>query len=676
MSVPGISKVLIANRGEIAIRIMRSCARLGVRTVAVYSEADRGARHVRSADEAVLIGPAASSESYLAIEKIINAAHFSGADAVHPGYGFLAENPALARACDDAGLIFIGPRPETIDAMGSKSEAKRLMEAAGVPTVPGYHGAGQADALLQQEAEKLGVPLMIKPSAGGGGKGMRIVRKLEDFAGALAGARREAASAFGDDQVLLEKFVERPRHIEFQIFGDRHGNIIHLFERECSIQRRYQKIIEESPSPFIDEELAQRMGDAAVAAGRAVDYLNAGTVEFIVGADRQFYFMEMNTRLQVEHPVTEMVTGLDLVKWQLLVAAGEPLPLRQSAVEQRGHAIEARIYAEDPRRDFLPSTGEVQRFLHPPEGPGLRLDSAVSAGDVVSMYYDPMIAKLIVHAPDRSRAIADLRRALSQTGVFGLTTNLDLLHDITADETFVQGAADTGYIDRQLRSRDEANGEEVSVLALLGAACATLERRSLSRSREPTQRQHRSPWSTGDAWQANGRTCYQMAFADAAGGRHEIAIRGTLPDFEAEYGERRVAVTAFARGQQIVLEADGQSHALKVLQSGDQLLVSYPGPDGPERCVLTRAPLFPVAGADSADDAHPGSPMPGRIVALHVAAGDTVSEGQPLLVLEGMKMEYTLLARAAGTIARLHYAVGDLVDAEVPLVDIDTGAAS
>ncbi len=667
------STVLIANRGEIAVRIMRSCKRLGLRTVAVYSEADRGARHVRTADEAVLIGGAASRESYLVVERIINAAHFSGADAIHPGYGFLAENADLARACDDAGLVFIGPTAETIDAMGSKSEAKRLMDTAGVPTVPGYHGAQQSDALLEEEANKLGYPLIIKPSAGGGGKGMRVVRTAKDFLSALAGARREAASAFGDEQVLVEKLVERPRHIEYQIFGDCHGNVIHLFERECSVQRRYQKIIEESPSVFVDDELARRMGDAAVAAGRAVDYVNAGTVEFIVGADRQFYFMEMNTRLQVEHPVTEMVTGLDLVEWQLRVAAGEPLPLSQTQLTRHGHAIEARIYAEDPRRGFLPSTGRVARFTHPPVSDTLRLDSAVSNGDEISMHYDPMIAKLIVHAPNRRRAIGDLREALSRTAVFGLNTNLDLLHKISADEVFVAGDADTGYIDRHLETL--AGGTcEISEVALLGAACAVLERRRARMRDHPGSRIHKSPWSMGDAWQANARTNYRMAFADVLGTRHEIAIRGTLPCFEAEIDGRSMAVTAVARGRQIILEVEGQTHALRVIQADNELLIAYPGPNGPNRARLTRSPLYPVAAGDVADDAHPGSPMPGRIVAMHVSPGDTVQQGQPLLVLEGMKMEYTLSARATGSIAAVHCKVGDLVEAEVPLVDIDTGA--
>ncbi len=665
------AKVLIANRGEIAVRIMRSCARLGVRTVAVYSEADRGARHVRAADEAIHIGPAESRESYLSIERILNAAHFAGVDAIHPGYGFLAENAGFARACHDAGIVFIGPAPETIDAMGSKSEAKRLMESAGVPTVPGYHGSNQADVLLEQEACRIGFPVLIKPSAGGGGKGMRIVRRQEDFAAALAGARREAASAFGDERMLIEKYLHHPRHIEFQVFGDQHGNVIHLFERECSIQRRYQKIIEETPSPFLDSELAARMGEAAVAAGRAVDYVNAGTVEFIVGEDRQFYFMEMNTRLQVEHPVTEMTTGLDLVEWQLRIAQGEPLPLSQTRVARTGHAIEARIYAEDPRRNFLPATGSVRHFARPASGAGLRLDSAVSTGDVVSIHYDPMIAKLIVHAPDRPRAIAELRRALARTEVFGLRSNIDLLLRIAADENFRAGHADTGYIDRHLTELMETR-QQVSEIALLGAACACLERRSPDTARVPEGRTHRSPWSLEDGWQANGRTCYRLAFTDAAAARHVIPVSGTLPEFTAEVAGRQVQVRAYIRGRRLVMECDGQTYVLRVMQHGEDLLVTFPGIDGPERARFKRTPLYPVAEGDLADDAHPGSPMPGRIVALHVKAGDTVEQGQALLVLEGMKMEYTLQARASGTVSALRCSIGDMVEAEVPLVDIDT----
>ncbi len=443
------SRILIANRGEIACRVIRTARRMGIDTVAIYSEADEGAMHVAMADEARLIGPAPPRESYLNIDRVVAAARDSGAEAMHPGYGFLSENAEFAEACAAAGIVFIGPSPDAIRAMGSKAAAKALMEAHGVPVVPGYHGADQDDSLLLAEAEGIGFPVIIKASAGGGGRGMRVVADAGEFARALDGARREAKGAFGDDTMLIERYLERPRHIEVQIFGDSHGNIVHLFERDCSIQRRHQKIVEEAPAPGLTQERRLYIGEAAVAAARAVDYVGAGTVEFIAedGAER-FYFMEMNTRLQVEHPVTEAVTGLDLVEWQFRIAAGERLPLRQEEIALSGHAIEVRLYAENPARGFLPATGTLHR-LHWPQGEAIRVDTGVRPGDTVTPFYDPMIAKIIAHGSDRATARARLARALADTALLGVATNLGFLARIVADADFAAGAVDTGFIERR-----------------------------------------------------------------------------------------------------------------------------------------------------------------------------------------------------------------------------------
>ncbi|HET7922818.1 MAG TPA: acetyl-CoA carboxylase biotin carboxylase subunit, partial [Gammaproteobacteria bacterium] len=442
-------KILIANRGEIACRVIRTCRRLGVATVAVYSVADRYALHVQQADEAVFIGPAPAAESYLDMERILAAAKQTGAEAIHPGYGFLSENSEFARRCRKAGIVFIGPSPESMDAMASKSAAKALMEKAGVLVTPGYHGDDQSPKTLEAEAKKIGFPLMIKATAGGGGKGMRIVRAAKDFKDALDGAKRESKGAFGDYHVLLEKYIEHPRHIEFQVFGDARGNVVHLFERECTLQRRFQKVVEETPSPFLDEATRAKMGEAAVAAAKAVKYVNAGTIEFIVGADKAFHFMEMNTRLQVEHPITEEITGLDLVEWQLRVACGEKLPLSQNQIASRGHAIEVRLYAENAAKGFLPVTGHIDKFATP-SASYVRVDTGVRSGDDISIFYDPMIAKISVSGTGRSEAIARLQTTLAETAVFGLVTNLPLLRGIARHPGFAAGKFDTGFIEREL----------------------------------------------------------------------------------------------------------------------------------------------------------------------------------------------------------------------------------
>src|SRR5580704_13391964 len=444
------SKILIANRGEIACRVIRTARQMGIATVAVYSEADAAALHVALADEAWLIGPPPARNSYLSIARVIGAAHDSGAQAVHPGYGFLSENAEFAEACGKAGLVFIGPPVAAIRAMGSKAEAKALMETSGVPVVPGYHGTAQDLAPLLAEAERIGFPVLIKASTGGGGRGMRIVTRPDEFARALIGAKREAKGAFDDDRVLLERYLERPRHIEVQVFGDSHGNIVHLFERDCSIQRRHQKVIEEAPAPGLSLASRKKLGEAAIAAARAVGYVGAGTVEFIAEG-KSFYFMEMNTSLQVEHPVTEAVTGLDLVEWQLRVAAGETLPLRQQEIGLRGHAIEVRLYAENPERGFLPATGML-RGLHFPAPDTARVDTGVRQGDTVTPFYDPLIAKIIAWGEDRAAAVGRLRRALAETAVLGVGTNLEFLARVAAHPEFESGAVDTGFIERNRAS--------------------------------------------------------------------------------------------------------------------------------------------------------------------------------------------------------------------------------
>ncbi|MFI4920305.1 MAG: acetyl-CoA carboxylase biotin carboxylase subunit [Gammaproteobacteria bacterium] len=646
-------KILIANRGEIACRVMRTCKRLGVRTVAVYSDADRHALHVQMADEAVHIGPARAAESYLNAERILAVAKQTGAEAVHPGYGFLSENEDFARACAKAGIVFIGPTPEAIDLMGSKSAAKSLMEKAKVPVTPGYHGDKQDLKTLEAEAARTGWPLLIKAVAGGGGKGMRIVRNAGEFKEALEGARREAKAAFGDDKVLLEKYLEQPRHIEFQIFGDSHGNVVHLFERECSLQRRFQKVLEETPSPFLDAAMRKRMGEAAVAAAKAVNYVNAGTIEFIVGADRTFYFMEMNTRLQVEHPITEETTGVDLVEWQLLVAAGGKLPLTQDKITQRGHAIEVRLYAENADKGFLPATGRIDAlYISPAEA--VRVDTGVRSGDEISIHYDPMIAKITVRGKDRAQAVAELRDALARTAVFGLVTNLPLLRGIARHPDFAAGHFDTGFIERALK--DLLARPPLSAAALAAAAANTL-------SRLPSA----GPWSA-DGWRLGGGRGVNLMARDSAGKEHPLHVAGSADDFILEFKGASHAVRAQHLGSSAwTVTVDGKAHAAEVLSYGADVQVSL---EAEAHNFSLTTPYSPKPGRVADEAAHPLSPMPGRVVAVHVKPGDRVEPGQALMVLEGMKMEYTVKATVAGVIEKVLHSVGSMVDAEAPLVDI------
>ena len=624
-------KILIANRGEIACRVMQTCRRLGIQTVAVYSDADRHALHVQMADEAVHIGAAKAADSYLDWRRILKVAKDTGAEAVHPGYGFLSENAEFARHCQQEGVVFIGPWPEAIELMGSKSAAKALMEKAGVPVTPGYHGDDQSLSKLQSEADKVGYPLLIKAVAGGGGKGMRIVNAQAEFKAALEGAQREAKAAFGDDRVLLERYIQQPRHIEFQVFGDDHGHAVHLFERECSLQRRFQKVLEESPSPFLDADMRRKMGEAAVAAAKAVKYVNAGTIEFIVGADKSFYFMEMNTRLQVEHPVTEETTGQDLVEWQLIVASGGKLPLAQDKIRQTGHAIEVRLYAENPDKNFLPAPGRMERF-HPAKAGYVRIDTGVRSGDDISLFYDPMIAKVTVRGKDRSEAIAHLKSALADTAVFGLTTNLPLLRGIAAHPLFAKGQVDTGFIERELKTLLTRPKLTPDVVA---AAVA----RELDAGN--------TAWSA-DGWRLGGSPGVRFVAREQDGSEHAVTFHGGSVEF------------------------DGTTHTMdpqpaQVLHHGADYQVTL------EHMAYNFAFTSPYAHkAGRVEDAatHPLSPMPGRVVAVHVKAGDRVEPGQALMVLEGMKMEYTVKAAVAGTIEKVLFEQGSMVDAEAVLAHI------
>ena len=658
-------RVLIANRGEIACRVIRTCRRLGLHTIAVYSEADANAQHVRLADEAWPIGGPRPTESYLRGDAILDVARKSGAQAIHPGYGFLSENTAFARACTDAGIAFIGPRPESIDAMGSKAAAKALMEKHDVPLVPGYHGEDQSNDVLAEQARRTGFPLMIKAAAGGGGKGMRIVRSEKEFADALASAQREAASAFGDTRVILERYVEHPRHIEFQVFGDTHGNVIHLNERECSAQRRYQKVLEETPSPFLDDARRAAMGAAAVAAAKAVNYVGAGTVEFIVGQDGEFFFMEMNTRLQVEHPVTEETLGLDLVEWQLRIAAGEALPLAQDQIHARGHAIEVRLYAEDPDQNFLPGSGKLLKLRLPAPSRHVRIDGGVIEGDTVTIFYDPMIAKLIVWDQDRPQALQRLRDALMASEIVGPKSNIAFLERLSRHPVVVEGRIDTGYLDRHL-AEFLAGDIAPNARVLFAAAVSALmdeEQAVVADSTRGTD--PHSPWARADAWRI-GHAGKRIVALSLHGQRYEIEAYGHDGDYRLRHGEDSADVRG-ARRDDATLSARFNGESVRVPVRVDAARITVHDADG-NRHTFERAPAFAWQSKESGGGNQVVAPMPGRIVLVKANAGDTVEEGQELLVMEAMKMELALKAPRAGTIASIGAAQGDFVEADAVLV--------
>ena len=670
------NKILIANRGEIACRVAATARRMAIKTVAVYSDADAHAKHVSVCDEAIHIGGNAPKDSYLRWERILQAAKNTGAQAVHPGYGFLSENEEFAQACANAGLVFIGPPPSAIKAMGLKAESKRLMGLAGVPLVPGYHGADQDAALLQREADKMGYPVLIKASAGGGGKGMRVVESAADFAAALASCKREAINSFGDDAVLIEKYVQRPRHIEIQVFGDIHGNYVYLFERDCSVQRRHQKVLEEAPAPGMTAAMRQQMGEAAVAAARAVNYVGAGTVEFIVeqkpdGA-MNFFFMEMNTRLQVEHPVTEAITGLDLVEWQLRVACGEKLPLAQEQLKITGHAIEARICAETPDKNFLPATGTLHVYGLPDcvtfEGGAVRVDSGVRAGDTISPYYDSMVAKLIVHGATRDDALARLDLALSQTHIVGLSTNVQFLRHVVQSPSFVQANLDTALIPREAALL--FNQEKVGLaMAAAGAVAQTLlhERAQAASAGADGWT---DPWAQRDGWRASGlsQRRFEFEFSGelhaavltylhdgatqlAVGAASGLLAFSTLGNHDGKGGGRGDGTNA------IDVQFAGRRQVLSVYQNG--AVAHIHSAQGATQIVAIDA--LAHAGDGQADVGRLTAPMPGKVVSFAVKAGDKVTRGQPLAVMDAMKMEHTIAAPADGTVAELLFAPGDQV---------------
>ena len=659
------TKILIANRGEIACRVAATAKRMGVKTVAVYSDADANAKHVAACDEAVHIGASAPKDSYLRWERIIEAAQQTGAQAIHPGYGFLSENEDFAQACAKAGLVFIGPPASAISAMGLKAESKRLMAKASVPLVPGYQGEDQDPQLLQREADAIGYPVLIKASAGGGGKGMRLVEKSEDFAAALESCKREAINSFGNDAVLVEKYVLRPRHIEIQVFGDTHGNCVYLFERDCSVQRRHQKVLEEAPAPGMTPELRARMGQAAVAAAQAVGYVGAGTVEFIVeqpgGYDQpeamKFYFMEMNTRLQVEHPVTEAITGEDLVEWQLRVASGQPLPKRQDELRIIGHAIEARICAENPDNNFLPATGRLNVYRKPVctsfERSQVRVDDGVREGDAISPFYDSMIAKLIVHGDTREQALARLDDALAQTHIVGLATNVQFLRHVVQSGAFAQARLDTALIQRE----EAVLFQQEKVGLPLAAAAAVASQ--LLRERAG---QGANPFSRTDGWRS--LTACKRRFEFDFGGQHAKAWLSYERDgsYRLAVGEGEGAVSgalafALAPGGAMDLQYAGQRTQALVYAQGESDHVFTPR--GATR--IEALDLLAHAGETAGEGGRLTAPMPGKVVSFAVQAGDKVSKGQALAVMEAMKMEHTIAAPQDGVVAELLYAPGDQV---------------
>lgn len=689
--------LLIANRGEIACRVAASARKMGIRTIAVYSDADAASRHVAACDVAVRVGGPAPRESYLRGDVILAVAREQGAQAIHPGYGFLSENAEFAQAATDAGMTFIGPPASAIAAMGSKSAAKELMQRAGVPLVPGYHGDNQEPAFLRAQADKIGYPVLIKASAGGGGKGMRVVESSEAFEAALASCQREAKSSFGDDRVLVERYLQKPRHIEIQLFADMHDNYLYVFERDCSIQRRHQKVIEEAPAPGMTPERRKAMGEAAVAAARAVGYVGAGTVEFIVEPDGRFYFMEMNTRLQVEHPVTEMIAGVDLVQWQLQVAAGLPLPLSQADLRINGHAIEARIYAENPDKQFLPSIGTLRHLRLPEhvafERGAVRVDGGVREGDAITPYYDPMIAKLIVHGADRDQARARMIAALAQTEVVGVRTNVAFLSRLMSDEAFAQADLDTGLIERRRASLLPAPAQASD--AALACASAALLQSQLAGTPRAARGAPASPWAAQDGWRLNAAYARELVWMDGDKARRVSLAHAEVANGPASPGQSppvgsvgKVAGASWTldlgEGRQPFswrCEGAASENMLslrvvlgdrvwqaRVVQIGETVTVFCEGRQTP---LLRQDPL-----AHAADDsaAHGGglvAPMPGKIISISVKAGATVKQGQPLLVMEAMKMEHTISAPNDGKVRELFFAVGDQVPDGAELVALE-----
>ncbi len=659
------SKILIANRGEIACRVAATARRMGIKTVAVYSEADANAKHVAVCDEAVLIGPAPAKESYLRADKIIEVALATGAQAIHPGYGFLSENSEFAKACAKAGIAFIGPPASAIEAMGSKSAAKSLMEKANVPLVPGYHGDNQDPDFLQAEADRIGYPVLLKASAGGGGKGMRVIEKSADFKDGLASCKREAINSFGDDKVLAEKYLQRPRHIEIQVFADTHGNCVYLFERDCSVQRRHQKVLEEAPAPGMTAERRAAMGEAAVAAAKAVGYVGAGTVEFIANQDGSFYFMEMNTRLQVEHPVTEMITGTDLVEWQLRVAAGEQLPLQQSELQIHGHAIEARVYAENPEKGFLPSIGTLRHARTPdavnfvlggsPNPAAFRIDSGVREGDTISPFYDPMIAKMIVWGKDRTEALARMAQALSQYQIVGLNSNIAFLSRLITSQAFSTADLDTGLIERNQDALFPTPAP-ASLNALSFAAVALMSAENTGGS---------DPWQSNQGWRMNTQMQRGLQFVEEHQ-THAVQVTYTNDAWViVANGSSQSVRLVRQQANDYVLAIADQTVTATVVRDGEHFHIFSQG----VHTDLHYNDVLAHAGEAEAEGGRLTAPMPGKIVAVVVKNGQEVKKGEALLIMEAMKMEHTISAPHDGVVEEVLYAVGDQVTEGAPLLN-------
>ena len=656
--------LLIANRGEIACRVIRTARAMGLRTVAVYSEADRDALHVAMADEAVLLGPARARDSYLNIERLIDATRRTGAEAVHPGYGFLSESAEFAQACLDAGLVFVGPTAAMITAMGAKSGSKFLMEQAGVPLVPGYHGEGQDEAILANAAGKIGYPVLVKASAGGGGRGMRIVRNAADLSAAIVSAKREAKAAFGYDRLLIEKYVDNPRHIEVQVIGDSHGNLLSLFERECTLQRRHQKVIEEAPSPTLNAAQRETVSAAARKAAQAVNYVGAGTIEF-VSDGKDVYFIEMNTRLQVEHPVTELITGIDLVEWQLRVAFGEKLPLKQDQIRMNGHAVEARVYAENPQKNFMPSVGKIRTWRIPEQTDALRIDTGYREGDTVSPYYDAMLAKMIAWAPTREAAIERLNTGLEQTDIRGIVTNIPFLSALVTHPAVVANEIDTGLIERELKTLTPAQGAAGDVE--LGAAVAAI----LGEEQEAARKAAHSPWQVL-GWMPVGRRQRVFSFRQGQGAEQKVTLTYGNGPLTLSIGDRTLAFASSAAGTGgFDLTLDGvRSHVVAVI-------------DGHELYLRTRNGRFDLHWVDpfgGDDEEQVGedkivAPLPGTVVALLVEEGASLEKGAPILTLEVMKMEQTLRAPFAGVLKAIKCKVGDIVQEGVELAEVEPAAS-
>ena len=659
-------KILIANRGEIACRIISTARRLGIQTVAVYSEADSNAKHVSMADEAWCIGTAAAAESYLRADKIIDVAVKSGAKAIHPGYGFLSENARFAKLCSDNGLVFIGPPVSAIEAMGSKSAAKEIMTKANVPLVPGYHGDDQSVENLLDASKKIGFPVLLKATAGGGGKGMRIVESEIEFADALDSCKREAKASFSDDEVLVEKYLTQPRHIEIQIFSDNFGHNVHLFERDCSVQRRHQKVIEEAPAFGLSDTIRATMADVAIKAADAIGYSGAGTVEFLYDQDGSFYFMEMNTRLQVEHPVTEMITGLDLVEWQLLVANNQPLPLQQNQIRCHGHAFEVRIYAEDPDQDFLPATGNIVHLNTPEQSLNVRVDTGIRQGDEVSIYYDPMIAKLIVWDRDRDTALARLRGALADYQVVGLTTNLNFLSALAANEAFNKQQIDTSFIEKQQHDLfpDKApiSDESIALAAMyILQTRVTQSHLSAAGSNDPF-----SPWHQVTGWRNNEKNSHHLEFIDTESAAPISAqIHFEKTGYSIEVNNHTYTATGKLENKQLTANLSGKRIDARIIEHNDQLHILTHGKS------VTLGFINDEHETQSDDDS--GSlvaPMPGTIISVNVKVGDNVTQSQTLLILEAMKMEHTISAPADGVISEILYQAGDMVEDGAELIII------